>query len=90
VGGAVLLADVRLDLDDPAPPERPVSGFVDEACAEERRGDLQGRPVEESADLGQERTRNIDWRSEGRSSPNTFMKPGISRERMSSAMNEVS
>jgi hypothetical protein len=89
VGGTVLLADVRLDLDDPAPAAGSVGRFVDEACAKEGRRDREGRPLEQGADLGQERARNICWRSPGRSRPKTFMKPGIKRERMSSAVNDV-
>ena len=51
------VADVCLDLDDPADPSRAGSGVVaDEARAEERRGGLEGRPAEELAREGRSRS----------------------------------
>ena len=86
----IVLPDVRLDLDDPSPPPGPVGRLVDQVGTEERRGDLERRPGEERGSVVQDRVRNSDWRSPGMNSPNTFMKPGMSRERMSSAVAEVS
>lgn len=88
--GTIVLADIGLDLDDPATPAGAVAGFVDEVGAEERRGDLECRPDEERGGVRQEATPKNALRSLGSSSPNTVMKPGIRRERSSSAVNEVS
>ena len=85
-----MLADVGLDLDDPSPPPGPSGRLVDEVDAQERPGDLERRPRKERRRFVQERVRKNDWRSPGMNNPNTFMKPGISRERMSSAVADVS
>ena len=86
----ILGADVRLDLDDPAPPLRTVLGLVNEVGAEESRGDLERRPREEYREVGQERFTKNDWMSDGMRSPKTFMKPGIRRDRRISAVREWS
>jgi hypothetical protein len=90
VRGTIFLADVCLDLDDPSPPRGAARIVVDEVDTEERAGDLECRPREERGDVAQERNRNIDWRSLGSRSPKTFMKPGISRDRNSSDVFELS
>jgi hypothetical protein len=88
--GTVLLADVGLDLDDPTTPAGTVGRLVDEMGAEQCRGDLERRPGEQRRSVRQEATPKNALRSLGSSSPKTVMKPGISRERSSSAVNEVS
>ena len=75
----VLLADVRLDLDDPASPGCPIGRLVDQVGTQEGVGDLERRPGEERGSVVQERVRKSAWRSPGMKSPNTFMKPGIRR-----------
>jgi hypothetical protein len=47
VAGPVVLADVRLDLDDPADAARPVRVLADQPPAEDAVGDLEGRTREE-------------------------------------------
>jgi hypothetical protein len=86
----IVLADVGLDLDDPTTPRGAARRLVDQVDAEERRGDLERRRSEQRRGVRQEATPNIAFRSLGSSSPNTVMKPGIRRDRSSSAVNEVS
>jgi hypothetical protein len=56
VGGPIVLADVRLDLDDPAdPPAGAADGiFPDEAQSDQRRRDVECRPAEERSEVGQD------------------------------------
>jgi hypothetical protein len=89
VRGAVVLADVGLDLDDPAAPAA-LTGLVDELGAEDPAGDLERRSGEERGGVRQERDVKSDCRSTGISSPKMFMKPGMSRERNSSDVFELS
>jgi hypothetical protein len=51
--GPIVLADVRLDLDDPADASRDSGGVADEAQADERRGDVERRPAEELPEAAQ-------------------------------------
>jgi hypothetical protein len=53
VGGAILLADVRLDLDDPADATAGIP-FPNEARADQGLRDLEGRPAEERTEVGQD------------------------------------
>jgi hypothetical protein len=55
VGREVVLADVCLDLDDPARPPLAADGIrgPDEPEAEQRRRDLECRPAEELAEFAQ-------------------------------------
>jgi hypothetical protein len=85
----IVLPDVGLDLDDPTTPGG-AGRLVDQVDAEECRGDLERRPGEQLGGVLQEATPKSAFRSLGSSSPNTVMKPGIRRERSSSAVNEVS
>jgi hypothetical protein len=51
---AIVLADVCLDLDDPADSRGgAVAGCPDEAQANERRRDLERRPAEERSEVAQ-------------------------------------
>jgi hypothetical protein len=84
----VVFADVRLDLDDPAPSLQAVAIFPDEVCTEESRGDLERRSREKRRDVAQERPTKYDWMSVGIRSPKTFMKPGMRRDRRISAVKE--
>ena len=86
----IVLADVSLDLDDPTTPGGAAGRLVDQVDAEECRGDLERRPGEQVGGVLQEATPKSAFRSLGSSSPNTVMKPGIRRERSSSAVNDVS
>jgi hypothetical protein len=48
----IVLADVRLDLDDPA--DAAAAALVaDQSRSDQRRRDLEGRPAEESAQVAQ-------------------------------------
>ena len=85
---AVVLADVGLDLDDPTATSATIRRFTDEVGAEERRGDLERRPLEKRTGVVQERNTKKECRSDGMSSPNTFMKPGIRRVRIRSAVSD--
>jgi hypothetical protein len=53
MGGEVTLADVRLDLDDPADATAARGGFTDEVRADERARGVERRPGE---DLPRERS----------------------------------
>jgi len=50
---AVVLADVRLDLDDPPDASAGVAVIADQPRPDQRRRDLQGRPAEEPAQIAQ-------------------------------------
>ena len=82
--GAVVLADVCLDLDDPAgdPPELRVVGY--EPTTEQVRCGLEGRPLEERAGegpLGGQVRGKSAWMSDGRSPPNSATNSGMSVSR---------
>ena len=84
VRGAVVLADVRLDLDDPTgdPSELRVVG--DEPTAEQVRRSLEGWALEERAGEwpvgGQVRGKSA-WMSDGRSPPSSATNSGMSVSR---------
>jgi hypothetical protein len=86
----IVLTDIGLNLDDPTTPDGAAGRLVDQVDAEERRGDLERRSGEQRGGVLQEATPKSAFRSLGSSSPNTVMKPGIRRERSSSAVNDVS
>jgi hypothetical protein len=50
---AVVLADVRLDLDDPPDASAGLAIVADQPRSDQRRRDLQGRPAEEPAQIAQ-------------------------------------
>lgn len=86
--GQVILADVRLDLDDPTG-DPALRAIGDETAAQQRPGGVEGRPGEplpRQDDPGQELYRA--WTSDGRITPKIATKPGRRVSRKTAAVPE--